>query len=287
MGITIDVIPTYPLTDSDEDIAAARLEDGQRNRWFLDPVLGGGYPRRRAPALRAVPPGGRSSATCATIAAPIDFLGVNYYPRHIVRAQRTAHPVVGRDRGAEYTEMGWEVYPDGLFELLVRCIPSTSPRRSTSPRTARRSRTCARTAASRTRGGCRTSSASRCDRARDRGRRAGARATSCGRCSTTSSGHSATRSASGSSSSTSRRSSACRRPATLVPGLHRRHARGARRSARARRRRGRDSARRDDPHEQERAEERPERAHDEDAVVARAPRRSRRGSARRSGSRAP
>jgi beta-glucosidase len=47
----------------------------------------------------------------------MDFLGVNYYSRNVVGA------APGPDRvraGAEFTEMGWEVYPSGLTDLLLR-----------------------------------------------------------------------------------------------------------------------------------------------------------------------
>ena len=41
--------------------------------------------------------------------------GINYYTRSVVRASVGEVPV----EGAEHTEMGWEVYPDGLYRLLV------------------------------------------------------------------------------------------------------------------------------------------------------------------------
>ena len=56
-----------------------------------------------------------------TIAAPLDFLGVNYYSRAVVRAgSDPARPITVDVPDAERTEMGWEVYPDGLSDLLVR-----------------------------------------------------------------------------------------------------------------------------------------------------------------------
>jgi beta-glucosidase len=56
-----------------------------------------------------------------TIAAPLDFLGINYYTRNVVRAGvDDADPSPVDTEGAEHTDMGWEVYPDGLHELLVR-----------------------------------------------------------------------------------------------------------------------------------------------------------------------
>jgi beta-glucosidase len=105
----------YPFSDTEADIEAAHREDGFRNRWFLDAVLGRGYPEdmleRYAEILPPIADG-----DLETIAAPLDFLGINYYTRNVVRAG------VGEvaTEGAEHTDMGWEVYPDGLRDLLVR-----------------------------------------------------------------------------------------------------------------------------------------------------------------------
>jgi beta-glucosidase len=120
VGITIDLVPTYPLSDAEADVEAARHSDGFRNRWFLDPVLGHGYPEdmleRYAEMLPTVHDGDME-----TIAAPLDFLGVNYYTRSVVRARGAGDtaPTPVETVGAEHTEMGWEVYPGGLYELLV------------------------------------------------------------------------------------------------------------------------------------------------------------------------
>ena len=81
------------------------------------------------PGHRARLPGARARATgvgtagevgdgdLELIAAPIDFLGVNYYTRHVVRSParstRCRRPSV-----PELTGMGWEVYPEGLTEML-------------------------------------------------------------------------------------------------------------------------------------------------------------------------
>jgi len=120
VGITLDLIPMHPASASDEDAAAARLEDATRNRWFLDPVLRGAYPadalERFGPLLPRVEPG-----DLETISQPLDFLGVNYYRRHLVRADaETGRPAVVAPAAGEVTGMGWEVYPDALRELLLR-----------------------------------------------------------------------------------------------------------------------------------------------------------------------
>jgi beta-glucosidase len=120
VGVTLDLYPMYPLTDAASDIEAARRLDGSRNRWFLEPLLSLGYPSdvldRYASILPTIEDGDME-----TIGARLDFLGVNYYSRAVVRAGADpALPIaVDLDR-TERTEMGWEVYPDGLTDLLVR-----------------------------------------------------------------------------------------------------------------------------------------------------------------------
>ena len=62
------------------------------------------------------------------ISAPIDFLGVNYYRRHVVKAGANGSgPTVVEAEGGEHTVVGWEVYPDGLYELLVRLHEDYDP----------------------------------------------------------------------------------------------------------------------------------------------------------------
>jgi beta-glucosidase len=120
VGITIDLYPMHTASDAEEDRRAARIADGHRNRWFLDPVLRGAYPADMLERYaRDLPP--IEDGDLRTIAAPIDFLGVNHYTRTVVRAGSDGgEPIEVRVPGAEYTDMGWEVYPDGIRETLVR-----------------------------------------------------------------------------------------------------------------------------------------------------------------------
>jgi beta-glucosidase len=120
VGITIDLVAFHPLTDSPGDLAAVRRCDGFRNRWILDPVLRGEYPADLLEVYEPILPT-IEDGDLRTIAAPLDFLGVNYYTRSIVRADPAGgEPVTVEDDAAERTDMGWEVYPDGLYELLRR-----------------------------------------------------------------------------------------------------------------------------------------------------------------------
>jgi beta-glucosidase len=119
VGITLDAIPMHPYTESEADIAAAEYEDGFRNRWFLDPVLRGEYPADMLERYAGILPP-IAEGDLRVISAPLDFLGVNYYRRHVVRSAGANGSVIVESPNVERTAMGWEVYPDGLLELLVR-----------------------------------------------------------------------------------------------------------------------------------------------------------------------
>ncbi len=124
VGITLNLHPQRPVTDTDADRAAARIADGYANRWFLDPVLRGSYPQdlievygRAFGPLEAVLPG-----DLELIAQPLDFLGVNYYFPHRVAADPASLPLGARHAApvGPLTSMGWEQDPSGLHEVLTR-----------------------------------------------------------------------------------------------------------------------------------------------------------------------
>jgi beta-glucosidase len=125
VGITLSLSPVEPATASQDDRLLAQFLDGKSNRWFLDPVFRGSYPKDvldLLPSFGDIVPQGEAG-DAAIIARPLDFLGINYYSRMIVHQRPgskfgtfdTIHP-----EGAAYTEMGWEVHPSGLYDLLTR-----------------------------------------------------------------------------------------------------------------------------------------------------------------------
>jgi beta-glucosidase len=120
VGITLNINYIEPATDREEDIAAARLLDGMHNRWFLDPIYSGTYPEDAAEVLGLSPDMIRMGEM-ETINNPLNFLGVNYYSRTRVKAGPggAKDPQVVRPSGA-LTTMGWEVYPQGLRNVLTR-----------------------------------------------------------------------------------------------------------------------------------------------------------------------
>jgi beta-glucosidase len=121
VGITLNLTPTYAADPNADASAAARRYDGHFNRWFLDPLHGRGYPEDLLPVYGDASPGA-GAGDFSTIAAPTDFLGVNYYTPAFVRDAPASPPLrveQARPHG-EYTAMGWLVYPRGLADLLDR-----------------------------------------------------------------------------------------------------------------------------------------------------------------------
>jgi len=114
--------PIHPASDSDPDRLAAARGDGLLNRTFLDPLVGRGYPEV-VPYDRSALESYVREGDMDRIAAPVDFLGVNYYTRRIERSAAASEaenaPRVRFERPG-LTEMGWEVYPEGLHEILER-----------------------------------------------------------------------------------------------------------------------------------------------------------------------
>ena len=117
VGIVANLAPGYAATDSAADRDAASLFETFQNRWVLDPLLRGEYPadlwRLWKGAEPLVLPGDMEK-----IAQPIDYLGINYYSRALLRSPEADKFDWVRDPGVERTTMDWEVYPQGLQDLL-------------------------------------------------------------------------------------------------------------------------------------------------------------------------
>lgn len=123
VGTTLNLYPVTAASGVPGGADLARRIDGLQNRWFLDPVLLGRYPEDVVSDLGPLVPDGLvRDGDLGTIAQPLDFLGVNYYTRHVVRP--SAYPGTNAlefaHRGLAKAVNGWEVDPEGLTEILVR-----------------------------------------------------------------------------------------------------------------------------------------------------------------------
>jgi beta-glucosidase len=129
VGITLNLMKDYPASDSEEDVAATRYIDGFRNRWYLDPLFRGEYPADIAEHFAASLPH-VADGDLEAIAVPIDVLGANVYSRGVIGAAPDGgRPIFARVPDSEYTDMDWEVYPDGLYDLLLRLRADYAPPR--------------------------------------------------------------------------------------------------------------------------------------------------------------
>lgn len=117
-GIVLNFTPFYPASNTQQDSHATALAHDHHNDWYIKPIMTGKYPD----IIHDLPESHKPDiqpGDMALICQPIDFLGVNYYTRALVTHDEQNEPVLlPPKQGCELTAMGWEVYPDGLGDLL-------------------------------------------------------------------------------------------------------------------------------------------------------------------------
>jgi beta-glucosidase len=121
IGLAVNLEPQHPASSNAQDVAAAARRDAFINRWFLDPLFHGVYPRELADIFGAEWPG-YTAPDLSGLPSTVDFLGVNYYSRGVVRDDPADQPLRAtrvRQDGMLHTAMDWEVYPAGLTETLL------------------------------------------------------------------------------------------------------------------------------------------------------------------------
>lgn len=150
LGITLNFSALTPADPDDPGcVEAARRGNGAIARVFLGPLLKGQYPADVLEDMAAAGLGSNAEAgDMEIIAAPLDFLGVNFYNSSTVappldgvwgdgsgpddgfttvgaNGRRRRSPWVGSegvrtiDRGLPKTAMGWEVHGPDLARLLL------------------------------------------------------------------------------------------------------------------------------------------------------------------------
>ncbi len=120
IGLVVNLEPKYPASDQPGDLAATRRIDAYMNRQYLDPVFRGEYPAEMAEIFGDAWPR-FAAADFDLIRTPIDFLGINYYTRGVMRDAPEVLPLRAErvpQRQHITTETGWEVYPDALAAVL-------------------------------------------------------------------------------------------------------------------------------------------------------------------------
>jgi beta-glucosidase len=121
IGLVVNIEPKYPASSSELDLAATARADAYMNRQYLDPVLLGSYPEELREIFGEAWPEWPQE-DFALIGEPLDFIGINYYTRSVVRHDEQHWPLRAgavKQPRATYTETGWEVFPQGLTDTLV------------------------------------------------------------------------------------------------------------------------------------------------------------------------
>lgn len=118
LGVVLNMGPATPKTERFDDKIASLLAEAGGNNWFLEPIIEGRYPEivnklkpEEAPLVL--------EGDMQLISAPNDFIGINYYTRIIVAYDNEKSLTIHKNAGAEETNFGWEIYPQGLTDLLV------------------------------------------------------------------------------------------------------------------------------------------------------------------------
>jgi beta-glucosidase len=130
VGSAFDVSPMFPATGSYADLAAAERWHRFQNLWFVETALHGRYPQGVLREDRQHELLGWRDGDERLMRAPLDFAGLNYYAPFIVHDVPTGNGVPGLDTRAEWavapgtgnakTDIGWDIYPQGFHDILLR-----------------------------------------------------------------------------------------------------------------------------------------------------------------------
>ena len=121
LGIVLNLGHGEPARNTEADINATKTFDAINTRWFMDSLFKGNYPKDMLSKVEKYMPENFES-DMKLISSPIDWLGVNYYTRGVIKAApNEPWPHFEEEEGAlPKTQMGWEIYPEGLELLLKR-----------------------------------------------------------------------------------------------------------------------------------------------------------------------
>jgi len=121
IGIVVNIEPKHAASDDPADVAATSRADAYMNRQYLDPIFFGTYPNEMGEIFGEAWPDWPEQ-DFSLVRQPIDFLGINYYTRSVMRFDAKAWPLKAcavRQEQVTYTETGWEVFAPALTETLV------------------------------------------------------------------------------------------------------------------------------------------------------------------------
>jgi beta-glucosidase len=124
IGNTFSCSHIEPYSVKQNDIAAAKRADVLINRLFIEPLTGMGYPTADLPVLQKIEKYMTANDE-KNLAFDFDFIGLQNYTREIVKYSLftpyiSAKLVEAKTRNVQLTEMGWEVYPQSMYEIIKK-----------------------------------------------------------------------------------------------------------------------------------------------------------------------
>jgi beta-glucosidase len=121
VGIVTNLEKSEPASEKEEDYKAFDLGDAMFNRWFLGGIYKGQYPEVLTNILDPYLPVDYQK-DMEIVSRPLDWAGINYYSRGLYAWDETrpAFPVKQVKGPLPTNDLGWEIYPKGLTDLLVR-----------------------------------------------------------------------------------------------------------------------------------------------------------------------
>ena len=134
VGIVLNLSPGMPASKSSEDLKATKLFNQYFNEWYLYPLYGKNYPKDitadwlQKGLINSID--FNKEGDLEIISRQADFLGINYYSRAIIRSEEIPEEenlpieLVAGDK----TDFEWEVYPDGLRDLLIDVDQKYNPK---------------------------------------------------------------------------------------------------------------------------------------------------------------
>jgi beta-glucosidase len=121
IGIVTNLEKSEPASESEADMKAFDLGDAMFNRWFLGGLYKGQYPEVLTTMLEPHLPA-EWHRDMELVSRPLDWAGINYYTRGIYQAapEGSGMPFRQIKGNLPKNDLGWEIYPQGLTDLLVR-----------------------------------------------------------------------------------------------------------------------------------------------------------------------
>lgn len=124
VGTTFSFSDIHPATTGEDDVLAAVRVDALLNRTLLEPLLGRGYPLQDLRLLQRIERSFRDGDE-QKMAFNMDFIGLQSYTREVVSHSSFTPLIQARiskadERNAPRTLMNWEVYPESIYNLLMK-----------------------------------------------------------------------------------------------------------------------------------------------------------------------